>query len=494
MINTQTDQCYPVVMWGHQNYDVDTCDIVEEQPQIQESSPSVLIEKKKIYLKSLKQNRCSSLYAYVLTKKTGSSTAIVSHSFFTKKIDNDRTEQSLVQLEQIPLEKFVQPFVVAQNSNNALIRMKDGSLLILENTNAKQIHESLLSRAYKAMDLTAPSSDNTLTVYMLAGHAFVGLDCTSCADGNPYHETFGLYPSFIKGRGLILDEKHRGLPYAINPDFQAAFPITDEQALAVMNKKESENTILKNPKYNLFTRNCVDFAMEFAPIIGEPHFIDFTPKIQLNLNPNDLMNVASEGVSSAAHQFAVLKYKVGANQDNLLVGASATSLVITYVVIKTFAQLSRLFRKTETPPKPSLTIKMLTVALIQTGSVLAARVAIGPQYPQAMQIIRLAAMAIPATTVAKEIQSQEALDKNKKPSLWNKRISFMLGLWAIMGVALQIAVKSTEIIVGEELCPQATTATYATYAIGGTLLAFNTLRNFYHDITEALGDSVSFCL
>jgi hypothetical protein len=71
-------------------------------------------------------------------------------------------------------------------------------LLKLENTNAKQVYKSLLSRAA----LTAPSRDNTLTVYMGAGHAFLGLDCYSCDDGNPYHAIFGLYPS-VGGMGML---------------------------------------------------------------------------------------------------------------------------------------------------------------------------------------------------------------------------------------------------------------------------------------------------
>ncbi len=201
------------------------------------------------------------------------------------------------------------------------------------------------------------------------------------------------------------------------------------------------------------------------------------PAMQLSLNPNEFKN-------SIAHQFTVLKYRVGANQDNLLVGASAISLVISYVVIKTFAQLSRLFRKTETPSKPSLTLKMQTTALVQTGAVLAARVAIGPQYPQVMQVIRLAAIAIPATVVAQEVQAQEPLNKNKESSLWNKRISFMLG-GAILGVASQIATKSTEIILGEQYSFPTATVQCASFVIGGAFLAFNLLRNFYHDITEA---------
>ncbi len=222
MNNMRIEQCYPPAIWGHQNYDADTCDIVEEQPQMQEFPSSVL------------------------TQTSSSSPTVVSHSFFTKKIDSDRTEQSLVQLEQIPIKKFAQPFVVAQNSNNTFIRMRDGSLLILENTNAKQVHDFLVSKAYKTLNLTPPSSSNTLTLYMCAGHAFLGLDCTSCDDGNPYHETFGLYPSFIEGKGVIQDEKDLGLHHATNPNFQAAFPITDEQALSVMNKKKSEEDAAKH--------------------------------------------------------------------------------------------------------------------------------------------------------------------------------------------------------------------------------------------------------
>ncbi len=54
----------------------------------------------------------------------------------------------------------------------------------------------------------------------------------------------------------------------------------------------------------------------------------------------------------------------------------------------------------------------------------------------------------------------------------------------MMGLSTQIAVKFTEIIVGQQPCSQSNIAVSAAGAVGAIFLAFKALRNFYYDITD----------
>ena len=99
------------------------------------------------------------------------------------------SDTQISKLDQIPIEQFAEPITVVQNFCNTMIKMRDKSILILQNTDARSVYEDLCARSHQT------PGRNTLTIYASPGHAFLRLKCTSCDSGISFDESFGKYPT-----------------------------------------------------------------------------------------------------------------------------------------------------------------------------------------------------------------------------------------------------------------------------------------------------------
>ncbi len=442
---------------------------------------------------------------FILGRTPKSEVVLNPNVYFTAQTLEDCSVPSEISLlDQIPLDGFSTP---AQSYCNTIVRDTKGVLHTLRHTDAKQVHDTLAARAQKA------PSDNRFTVYMNPGHSFVGLDCSSCANGASYHESFGRYPHpSIEGSGVIVNDSSRGKKYSDeNLYLKSTFHISDEQAKSIWIKQQSDKI---GTKYNALEFNCVDYTMEFASIVGENNFVDLFPNMQFQFNMEAMQ-------SSNAIQYCVAKYKHNINPDQIGAVFCLGRLAIYYVAIKTYSKVSSwLFRKKDdqTPPKPSLTLQMGTAAVARNAAVGALRAVI-PINETTLIIARLATSTFTIHALKNEMQTAKPLNEHKPQSLLNTRVSWVegisilgaitdattLGLAAIMGktdrlvacsslgtMKMGIALTSADVCKSILYCllrkrdyPEVGGAEIKAIAMtsGLLFLGINEVRKFWHDIT-----------
>jgi len=282
------------------------------------------------------------------------------NAYFTSKTDADcRLPTQIFKLYPIPFELFSDPITAAQNFCNTVVKMRDGTELILENTAVRDVYRHLYARRQQIYGTTQQPGDNLLTFILNPGHAAVALKCTSCSDGNPFNECFGFSPAGRKSfqtKDLENKPLFESFLWSINPIgslddnsiservsstfnfLKLSFPINDTQANAVFNhkKKVDEACRVKGKlcRYGV-KNNCVSFAQNVFDAAGmEGHFAKFFTDGQLQIgfrNPQHYQAINFAYVSSSDNPWGLA---VGAGVG---VGAAvALGVVVCKITKNTF--------------------------------------------------------------------------------------------------------------------------------------------------------------
>jgi ankyrin repeat protein len=105
------------------------------------------------------------------------------------------TTSEIEALKLIPLRKFAFPLTIAQNNCQVMIRMKDGRVLKLSNTDAVEARTYLMKAKY-GTEWDDDSGHNVLTTYLSPGHGFLRLKCRNCnSNSKQFNQSIGFYPS-----------------------------------------------------------------------------------------------------------------------------------------------------------------------------------------------------------------------------------------------------------------------------------------------------------
>jgi len=279
------------------------------------------------------------------------------NAYFTSKTDADcRLPTQIFRLNPIPFELFSDPITATQNFCNTVVKMRDGTVLILENTAVGDVYRYLYVRRQQIHGSTQQPGNNLLTFYLNPGHAAVALKCASCFDGHPFNECFGFSPA---GRKSFQTKDLENKPlfehflWSINPIgslddnsiservsskmnfLKLSFPINDTQANAVFNykKRVDEACRVKGKlcRYGV-KNNCVSFAQNVFDAAGmEGHFAKFFTDGQLQIgfrNPLHYQAIDYAYVSSSDNPW---RLAVGAGVG---VGASFALVAVICKITK----------------------------------------------------------------------------------------------------------------------------------------------------------------
>lgn len=115
-------------------------------------------------------------------------------SFTSEEIDSCEAASELEAVKTFPLEKIGFPLVIAQNFCSTMIRLEDGGVLRLQNSDAKEVREYLMQKKY-GDGWKSDHGANVLTLYVAPGHGFTRLECQNCDDGQPFNMNRGFYPT-----------------------------------------------------------------------------------------------------------------------------------------------------------------------------------------------------------------------------------------------------------------------------------------------------------
>lgn len=259
------------------------------------------------------------------------SDVILSSSFSKSMLEGCSTPTQISQLEQIPVEQLTDLRTYVQNYCNTYIRKKDGSMMVLAHTNAKNASDFVLARLKEIHKMILPAR-NTLTINMFPHHVSVGLDCFSCAEGKPYRKMFGAgglflpLPFFLaSGRGVIQDEDRWD-----SSDLKLSIPIDDVQANAVWNKKQSMDASYYI--YDMYLANCVNVAEDMFRAAGNQNFFGFFAPDQIQFHPRDIL-------TSLAILYGKLEYGYKIPFDLALFTSSFTSAFVAYKITRSFFSL-----------------------------------------------------------------------------------------------------------------------------------------------------------
>ncbi len=423
--------------------------------------------------------------------------------FSSKTLEDCRAPSQFSQLDQVPLDQFAFPFIVAQNYCNALIKMKDGSILTLQHTDAKKVYDSLTLRSktegtfhvfvtgLQKMTGTytpPPIESNRLYIYLNPAHGLSALNCSSCAHGNgsSFEDTYGFHNGF--------GADPSGLSYSrLNQLLKLTFYINNEQAKAVWEKQDFLQKHTSITDYNLFKNNCIDFTVKVFGEIGEPHPYQFFTEEQLSGFSRD----------NVAIQYARFKYKHNMPTDFLLSAAHLASLIVIcktstffYKTAKTgISSALRFVTRSPASSKPNTAnevalqsnemptyIKNGLLNMAGHGVRYAVQIITGTDSPVLAAVTNSCVFA--NIFLLYKVFSADPLNKNKAPSLWNRNIS----LYVASGLAstaawesLRITNSFLKLTPGNELRNIALIA----YGLFFSLVAFNEIQKLYHSITEA---------
>ncbi|MDP1835074.1 MAG: ankyrin repeat domain-containing protein [Chlamydiales bacterium] len=115
--------------------------------------------------------------------------------FTTEDLHACTTEGEIEALKLIPLHKFAFPLTIAQNNCQVMIRMSDGRVLKLSNTDAVEARNYLMKAKF-GQEWEDDGGRNVLTTYLSPGHFFLRLKCRDCNDNSgPYNQSIGFYPT-----------------------------------------------------------------------------------------------------------------------------------------------------------------------------------------------------------------------------------------------------------------------------------------------------------
>jgi len=251
-------------------------------------------------------------------------------------ISKDTVEGCLADSEfqkilELPLEEIVFPLNLSQSFCDTNIRLRDGSILRLKNTNAVTVFHYLMEKKYEVKDATPYE----FTVYLSPGHAFFSFDA----------QVQGFYPAFAPiSPSLIFAQVKQTLDTVVSKTISEGirnaviylgyqkgyikneykylqlsedenhpkikFLLDDQQMGKLKSHFENLSKLCKSKSpdcyYQLWTRNCVDFVQElFQSADGIGFFADFLTINQLG----DVYPVASDPVGA---------YEVKAAQYSLL--------------------------------------------------------------------------------------------------------------------------------------------------------------------------------
>jgi hypothetical protein len=344
--------------------------------------------------------------------------------------------------------------------------MKDRSLLVLPKTNAGEIYKSLLDRSNNTSDNKSSYDENTLTFYTGPNHFFLHLKCSSCLQGSPYNESFGLYPNLGLSRFNLLNTgivKNESLSIEMYNNYlypKITFYISNLQALDVIKKKQSEEI---RTEYHNF-RNCIDFTQEFAPILGLSHIFEFSPTVKK----------AFMTINGATYKYAFLNYLGTENSDQVAFRKALIFFLIFFI-----------FERNKRPLKSFLKLNSSSSEFYQKGIVLVIRTAvdssafslsINRSSKLFMQLVRLSSTSIPFKSLINEWRSVEAINKNGIPSFFSDKVNIHLSI-APFFLMSQIVEIYAEIVTGNKRSPFAETTIHLLSYTCYLMLAIKILKN-----------------
>lgn len=430
--------------------------------------------------------------------------------FSSKTLADCRAPSQISQIDQISLDQFAFPFVVAQNYCNTHVKMKDGSILILQHTDAKKVYNSLVLRSktegiwqrfvyeLQKMIKTSPSptlENNAITVYINPGHAFLGFTCSSCAgkEGGSFHGPIGFQGIYGDDyEGLFFSDHHQLL--------KATIYISDEQARAVW---EKQNSLRKDVSLHDFgvISNCVDFAAKTTAAAGIHNPYEFFTQEQLAYESQHLTG------ANIAIQYARFKYNYNAPIDCVVSAIHLATLFVVCNTAKVFYKVSKaclssgycyITKKqensisdtshtvSERPDNGTPTyIKNGLINIACHGIRYAVKTITGADNPVLATFTKHSLFA--SAFLAYEAYSAEKLNKHTAPSLWNKNIS----LYVASGLASSLASVSGRLAysgmrrsASDESLAFVVSIVFSC-AVFFFSVALNESRKFLHSITEA---------
>jgi hypothetical protein len=430
--------------------------------------------------------------------------------FSSKTLADCRAPSQISQIDQISLDQFAFPFVVAQNYCNTHVKMKDGNILILQRTDAKKVYNSLVLRSktegiwqrlvYELQKMTKISSpptleNNAITVYLNPIHGFLALSCSSCAgkERGSFHGAMGFQGRYGDQRGSLFFSDHHQL-------LKATIYISDEQARAVWEKQNSLKKDASLYDYGVIS-NCVDFVVQTTAAAGIHNPYEFFTQEQLAYESQHFSQ------TNTAIQYARFKYNYNAPIDCVVSAIHLATLFVVCNTAKVFYKVSKaclssgyryITKKqensmsdtshavSEKPDNGTPTyIKNGLINIACHGIRYAVKTITGADNPVLAIFTKHSLFA--SAFLAYEAYSAEKLNKHTAPSLWNKNISLYVasGLASsLASVAGRLAYSGMRRLASDELLAFAVSIVFSC-SVFFFLVALNESRKFLHSITEA---------
>lgn len=221
-----------------------------------------------------------------------------------------QTLSEIERLATVSIDEFAFPLTIMQNNCNAMIRLSDGSILRVRNTDAKKARDIIMERKYGSAWVSDKGA-NVLTMYLSPGHGFLRLECRNCNYGRPYNMDRGFYPTgqrlakevpnlifnieqpteISDQIGHIQREEWYENDSLTKNSLKIMMYVDDKAAKSALDQiKDVEYSCQDNPekacRYHMLERNCVDFVQEvFASAGGTGDFVDYFTEEQLGYLP-----------------------------------------------------------------------------------------------------------------------------------------------------------------------------------------------------------------
>lgn len=249
-----------------------------------------------------------------------------------------QTLSEIEHLAAVSIEDFAFPLTILQNNCNAMIRLSDGNILRVRNTDAKKARDIIMERKYGS-EWVSDKGANVLTMYLSPGHGFLRLECRNCNNGRPYNMDRGFYPTgrrlgaevpnlifnieqpteFSDQIGNIQREEWYENDSLTKNSLKIMMYVDDKAAQSALGQiKDVEYSCVGNPenacRYNFLKRNCVDFVQEvFEKAGGAGDFVDYFTEEQLGYLPlpHRIWEFKAVGYGFIRSR-GVIKYLVGA--------------------------------------------------------------------------------------------------------------------------------------------------------------------------------------